>query len=122
MTPLIWMAGLAVVAATTAPSDTLTDPTKPVDYLPDSGQTRPLADELADWRLTAVRISKGGNSAVLNGKIVRVGDLVGRARISEIKPGLVVVELDRRQEEVRLHGAWVKKLATQQKSESAVKP
>ena len=121
MTPLIWMAGLAVVAATMAPSDTLTDPTKPVDYLPDSGQTRPLVDELADWRLTAVRISKDGNSAVLNGKIVRVGDIVGRARVADIKPGMVIVDLDRRQQDIRLHGAWVKKQTTH-KIETPVKP
>jgi MSHA biogenesis protein MshK len=122
MVSLTWMAGLAVAAVTATAPDGLTDPTRPVDYLPASAQAQPLPDELVNWRLTAVRIGKAGNSAVLNGKIVRVGDMVGRARISEIKPGLVVVELDRRQEEVRLHGAWVKKLAAQHKNESAVKP
>ena len=111
MASLTWMAGLAVATALAADSDMLVDPTKPVDYLPASALAQP--DELVDWRLTAVRIGKDGSSAVLNGKIVRAGDVVGRARVLEIKPGIVVVDFDRKRLEVRLHGAGVKKQTTQ---------
>ena len=114
MASLTWMAGLAVATALAADSDTLVDPTKPVDYLPASALAQPLPDELVDWRLTAVRIGRDGSSAVLNGKIVRAGDTVGRARVLEIKPGIVVVDLDRKRLEVRLYGAGVKKQKSQQ--------
>ncbi len=121
MGSLIWMAGLAVAAAATLPSDMLTDPTKPVDYLPASARVQPLPDEMVNWRLTAVRIGKDDRSAVLNGKVVRAGDAIGRARVVEIKPGIVVVELDRKQLDVRLYGVGVKKQTTR-KTENPVKP
>ena len=122
MASLIWMAGLAVAAVTAAPPDALTDPTKPVDYLPPSAQAQLLPDEMANWHLTAVRIGKDDRSAVLNGKVVRAGDAVGRARVMEIKPGIVVVEFDRKQVDVRLYGAGVKKLSSMRKTESPVNP
>ena len=121
MTALIWMAGLAVAAVTAASPDALTDPTRPVDYMPASARAQPLPDEMANWHLTAVRIGKDDRSAVLNGKVVRAGDAVGRARVLEIKPGIVVVEFDRKQVDVRLYGVGVKKQSTG-KTENPVKP
>jgi len=106
-----WMAGLAVAATLAADSHALVDPTKPVDYVPISAQTLP--DEFAVWRLTAVRIGKNGRSAVLNGKIVRAGDVLGKARIVEIGPGTVIVDVDRKRLELQLHGAAVKTQITQ---------
>ncbi len=115
------MVTLVLVAALADDAGALTDPTKPVDYLPASALAQPLPDELVDWRLTAVRIGKDDRSAVLNGKVVRAGDAVGRAKVLEIKSGTVVVELDRRQVEVRLYGTWVKKQSTRN-MESSVQP
>lgn len=109
----MWMVGMAAAAVLATDSGTLTDPTRPVDYLPASALAQPLPEELVDWRLTAVRIGKDGSSAVLNGKVVRAGDVVGRARVLEIKPGIVVVDFDRKRLEVRLHGAGVKKQTAQ---------
>lgn len=115
--------GIALAAAVPAAGDGagLTDPTRPVDYLPASARAQPLPEELIDWRLTAVRIGATDRSAVLNGKVVRAGDSVGRARVLEINPGIVTVEFDRRQVEVRLHAAGVK-TKTKANSETSVKP
>ena len=109
----IWMVGLAVAAVTSTDSGSLTDPTRPVDYLPPSALTQQLPVDLMDWRVTAVRIGKDGRSAVLNGKIVRAGDIVDRAHIVEIGPGMVVVDIDRKRIELRLHGRDVKTQTTQ---------
>jgi MSHA biogenesis protein MshK len=107
----IMLAGLAIMAALAAEPAGLTDPTRPVDYLPASARTQPLPEELVDWRLSAVRIAPEGTSAILNGKVVRVGDAVGTARILEIKPGVVVVEYNRKRLEVSLFGTAVKRQA-----------
>jgi hypothetical protein len=106
------MAGITLIAALAGDPGSLTDPTKPVDYLPASALAQPLPDELVDWRLTAVRIGKEDRSAVLNGKVVRAGDAVGRARVLEIKPGIVVVDFDRKRLEIRMFGAEFKKPTT----------
>ena len=113
MGPGIWMVGLAVAAATGTDPGTLADPTRPVDYLPPSALTQQLPIDLMDWRVTAVRIGKDGRSAVLNGKVVRAGDVMDRVRIVEIGPGIVVVDIDRKRLELRLHGVDVKTQTTQ---------
>ena len=108
MGPGIWMVGLVVAAATSPDSGGLTDPTRPVDYLPPSALPQNASDEFMNWHVTAVRIGKNDKSAVLNGKIVRAGDIVDRARIVEIGPGMIVVDIDRKRLELRLHGPNVK--------------
>lgn len=112
---------LAATVATAGEGAGLTDPTRPVDYLPASARTQVLPEELIDWRLTAVRIGATDRTAVLNGKVVRAGDSVGRATVTEINPGIVTVELDRRLVQVRLHGAGVK-TPTKANSETSVNP
>lgn len=101
-------AGGAVAGATP-----LDDPTRPADFA-GSGDVAPLPEELVDWRLTAVRIGAESRTAVLNGAIVRTGDLVGQARVMEIKPGAVIVELGHRQLEVRLYDGGTMKTKTKQ--------
>lgn len=105
------LAAMMLTLAAVGPvnSQGLTDPTRPSDYLPSSTLSQPLPDELADWHLTAVRIGKEGSSAVLNGRVVRPGDRVGRARVLEIKPGAVTVELDLKRVEVNLYSRGVSK-------------
>lgn len=116
-----WMGGLVVAAVVAADTGGMADPTRPVDYLPMSALTQPLPEELVDWRLTAVRIGKDDSSAVLNGRIVRTGDQVGRARVVEIRPGIVVVDFDRRRVEVRLFSGDVHKQKAKQSDASVTK-
>jgi hypothetical protein len=113
---------LPLVLAATVNGDAagLTDPTRPVDYLP-AAAAAPLPEAMTDWKLTAVRIGAADRSAVLNGKVVRTGDVLGRARITEIRPGAVLVEYDRREVEVRLNGMSVKKKSAEAASEAVRK-
>lgn len=115
MLTAVWMLGMALAFAADAPGG-LVDPTRPADYAGAAAQTRPLTDELAELRLNAIRISGAGNSAVLNGRIVRAGENLGRARVVDVRPGVVIVELDHRQTELRLAGPEFKKPTTQRKS------
>lgn len=115
------MGALAVMAAIAAENGAMTDPTRPMDYMPASALSQPLPEELMDWRLTAVRIGKDGGSAVLNGRIVREGDQVGRARVVEIKPGIVVVDFERKRLEVRLFTGGVHKQKAKQADASVTK-
>lgn len=116
MPMFLMISGITLAAALAGDTGSLPDPTRPVDYLPASAQAQPLPGELIDWRLTAVRIGREDRSAVLNGKVVHAGESVGRARIIEIRPGAVLVEFDRKQLEVRLHGVPVKKQITDKTS------
>lgn len=114
--PLMLMLAAAAGSAESG-GRSLADPTRPADVA-ESGFVAPLPEGLMDWRLTAVRIGRESRTAVLNGAIVRTGDLVGQARVLEIRPGSVIVELGHRQLEVRLYDGGI----TKTKSKQATNP
>jgi len=74
----------------------LTDPTRPAAY--DAEVKEPIFfedfkdKESIEWKVSAIRISKGDRTAIVNGKLVRVGDDVGPAKVLEIKPLSVVID------------------------------
>ena len=78
----------------------LPDPTRPANYqaTPKVVYEEELPQELIDWTVTAIRITAEDRTAIVNGQLVREGDVIGPARVIEIKP--VSVELDYRQNTV----------------------
>ncbi len=79
----------------------LPDPTRPAEYQA-TVVAKDLPKELIDWKLSAIRISDNDRSAILNGKIVRAGDVVGPATILKIQPLQVLLDYNNRQVAVRL--------------------
>ena len=95
--------GSAAQAATDLP-----DPTRPSDYyVPQSVTEVPRRD--AAFSLSANRISPQDRSALLNGTIVRVGDVLDSAKVVEINPTEVIVEYDRKRLTVPLYAQGVTK-------------
>ena len=91
----------------------LPDPTRPANYIVKG--TEPVFIELIDtkekisWRVSAIRISAEDRSAIVNGKLVRVGDEISSAIISEINPLSVIVDYDDKKLIVRLFNYQIKK-------------
>jgi len=91
----------------------LPDPTRPANFI--DKDTEPVFIEVIDtkekisWRVTAIRISKDDRSAIVNGKLVRVGDEISSGTIAEINPLTVVVDYEDKKLIVRLFKNRVKK-------------
>ena len=83
----------------------LPDPTRPATYLDDASEPVvfvSITNEEFSWKLSAIRISKEDKTAIVNGKLVRVGDDVGSARILEINALSVVINHEDRKLIVKL--------------------
>ena len=91
----------------------LPDPTRPADYnvAPAVIEVEQLPEALIDWKVSAIRITGQDRSAIVNGKIMRVGDEIGPARILVINPDAVVLDYQQKQVNVRLFGNVVQKKA-----------
>ncbi len=91
----------------------LPDPTRPANFIVED--IEPVFIEVIDtkekisFRVTAIRISADDRSAIVNGKLVRVGDEISSATIAEINPLSVVVDYEDRKLIVRLFKNLVKK-------------
>lgn len=93
----------------------LPDPTRPADYITiptdiEVVEVEDLPKQLIDWSVTSIRISSEDRSAIVNGRLVRIGDEIGPAKIIEIKPILVVLDYDDRHVVVRLFRNNVQKI------------
>jgi len=91
----------------------LPDPTRPADFIAVS--TEPVffeeitIQEEVSWEVSAIRISPKDKSAIVNGKLIRVGDNVGSAKVVEINPLSVIVDYEDKKLIVRLFNNQVKK-------------
>lgn len=84
---------LALVAAlpAAAAEDGMRDPLRPPDRGPSGGGD---GFDAGAWTLASTLIAEGRRVAIVNGRPVRTGDLIGGARVLAIAPGRV--ELDYR--------------------------
>lgn len=99
---------------TTTYAESLPDPTRPADYVIRTVIEEDLPRELIDWRVTAISTSSGVATAIVNNKLVRVGDTIGRAKVIEITARTVVLDYDRKQVVVRLWNEIDKKVVKNQ--------
>jgi|LWDU01.1.fsa_nt_gi hypothetical protein len=85
----------------------LPDPTRPANYVVDDEE--PIFFEEIETRekislkLSAIRISASDKSAIVNGKLVRIGDEIDTATIIEINRLSVVVSHEDKKIIVRLY-------------------
>ncbi len=93
----------------------LPDPTRPATYM--VKDVEPIYVEVFDentkekvsWTLSAIRISEKDRTAIVNGKLVRVGDDIDQAKVLEIKPLSVVIDHNDQKLIVRLFNNQVVK-------------
>jgi len=64
-------------------TEILPDPTRPVGYN-EMVTVQEVPGQLVEWKLTAIRISGAERSAIVNNKLVRVGEIIGSAKVLEI--------------------------------------
>lgn len=102
---------LSLLPAMVLANTELPDPTRPATYLVED--LAPVffeeidVNEKVNWKLSAIRISDKDRTAILNGKLVRVGDDVGPAKVLEIKPLSIVINHEDRKQIVRLFNTKV---------------
>lgn len=86
----------------------LPDPTRPATYV--EANDEPVfvevfnenTKEQISWTLSAIRISDKDKTAIVNGKLVRVGDEINQAKVVEIQPQSVVIDHENKKLIVRL--------------------
>jgi hypothetical protein len=86
----------------------LPDPTRPANFFVED--TEPIyveefnieTKEKISWKLSAIRISDKDRTAIVNGKLVRIGDEVSSAIVAEINPLSVVMNYEDKKLIVRL--------------------
>jgi len=91
----------------------LPDPTRPATFIVEDREPVFFEEidvkEKINWKLSAIRISTEDRTAIVNGKLVRVGDDVGPAKVLEINPISIVIDHEDRKLIVRLFNNKVKK-------------
>ncbi len=93
---LFWLALLMPMCAS---ADMLRDPTVPLSYVPADTSSSSNTSSQGNMTLGAIYISNN-SYAVINGKVVRVGDDVSGYTVSKITRGYV--ELDGKTEKLKL--------------------
>jgi hypothetical protein len=83
-------------------ANTTTDPTRP--YLYDNMQAiqNVTAEENPVWHLSGIKINQGKKTAILNGQLIREGDMLGMTRIMEIRPTEVILLHEQQQIAIKL--------------------
>ena len=91
------LASAALVIATMAHADAgLPDPTRPADYSVTRTIKQITPKQRIEFSVNAIRISELDRSAIINGRLLRVGDEIGTAKIREIRATEVVLEHERK--------------------------
>ena len=103
----------SIMALGHAYAETLPDPTRPANYSTQQASRKELPAQLIDWDVRAIKSSASGRNAVVNGKLVKVGDAIDKATIVDITPDTVVLTYDRKQLVLRLMPESIKKKPTE---------
>ena len=104
------------VAAAAGAAAPLPDPTRPTDYY-STPNVSDLPRRDTVFVVSAIRISEADRSALLNGRIVRVGDVLDAGKVLEINPAEVVVEYERKRVLVPLYSQGVTKTFVKEPSQ-----
>lgn len=83
----------------------LPDPTRPADYSEARAIVKSVPKKRAEFSVNAIRISDSDRSAIVNGRLVRIGDEVGQAQVIEINAVNVVLNFERKLMTVPLYAA-----------------
>lgn len=80
----------------------LPDPTRPADFTGQSAIKTEIPREFLNWHVRAIRLSASGKNAIVNGRLVRVGDKIDSAKIVAITSNTVVLSHDRKRVTLKL--------------------
>ena len=92
---------ISIMTLAYAHAEALPDPTRPANYSTRT-ITQVLPPQLINWDVRAIRSSASGRNAVVNGRVVKVGDTINTAVIRDITPDTVVIDYERKQVVLRL--------------------
>lgn len=104
----IHLISLALLPVFVSANAELPDPTRPATYKTKADEPIYVEDfesgikEKTNWILSAIRISEKDKTAIVNGKLVRVGDAIEQGKVLEIKPQSVVIDHEDKKLIVRL--------------------
>ena len=90
-------------------AESLPDPTRPANYSEVTEVMTQLPKELINWNVRAIRSSETGRNAIVNGKLVKVGDEIDSATIVAITSNTVVLRHDTKRVVLKLIPAEIKK-------------
>ena len=116
MNKLVLLVIILAVPVAMAQSEILPDPTRPAQYQ-ETLSVQEMPQSELEWNLTAIRISDTDRSAIVNGQIVRPGQIIGQAKLAEIRADEVILEHDNRKIAVKL----IKKLSLRKPSSEITK-
>lgn len=90
----------------------LTDPTRPYGYgeKPEFVEVE-IPEESTDWHLNGIRIEGENRRAILNGMMVREGEMIEKARVLTINQTSIVLEQGDKHLVIKMLDAKVKKPA-----------
>lgn len=97
-----YVSSLSMVLPFLVFGESMPDPTMPAGYSGGQLVREELPQELMKWDVRAIRLSDSGRIAVVNGRLVRIGDEIDSATVIDITAGTVVLEYDRKQLVLRL--------------------
>lgn len=80
----------------------LPDPTRPASYTGRLQNTSDLPQELVNWDVRAIKRSGDKRNAIVNGKLVNIGDEIDSATIIDITENSVVLDYGRKELVLRL--------------------
>lgn len=90
-------------------TESLPDPTRPTNYSSRPISVEEVPQEFINWDVRAIRSSEGGRNAIVNGRLVKVGDEIDSATIVDITANTVVLDHGRQQLVLRLMPKDIKK-------------
>lgn len=97
----------------------LPDPTRPADYAPSTRVDSAETEEM-EWKVNGITIAPRGNSAIINGQVVTVGDQVASATVFEILPTGVVLDVRGNRMTVGLLPQTVKSLSSREAAKDSI--
>jgi len=113
---MLWILAVMPVAVMTgnAFAETLPDPTRPANYSDRIAIQMELPQQFLNWNVRAIRSSESGRNAIVNGSLVKVGDVIDSATIVDITSNSVVLVHNNKQLVLRLGPENIKKKHTEQ--------
>ncbi len=97
----------------------VTDPTRPYNFveIPEFIEVE-VPEESTDWQLSGIRIHGDKRSAILNGRMIREGEILENATVLKIQPTSVVLESGDKHLVVKMHEIKVKQPSKKSTSDS----
>ena len=94
-------------------AESLPDPTRPANYSARIAIQAELPQQFINWNVRAIRSSETGRNAIVNGNLVKVGDVIDSATIVDITDNSVVLVHDNKQLVLKLVPEDIKKKHTE---------